>query len=136
MNCLSPHLTKRSIAAVATALAITLVACALLVTGCASGPPEDPPGIVGAITNVSSGDESGARSTVILVESPAPDASFVSDKASVSVSAETPVYDAAGDKTDRAALLAGVEVRVWFAGAVAESYPVQGQAAAVQLTGR
>lgn len=130
---------RRRAAATAAGLAVTAVtaiALVLVLSGCASGPPSDPPGIVGTITNVTPTAEAGEGEVVMLVEAPEPDPSFVSDKASVRVPDGTPVYDSGGAKTGLSALEEGIEVRVWFEGAVAESYPVQGQAKAVQLTGK
>ncbi len=59
----------------------------------------------------------------------------VSDKAVVNVTKETAIFDADGKASTPDKLQVGTEVKVWFAGPVAESYPVQGTASAVQITG-
>ena len=59
----------------------------------------------------------------------------VSDQAVVNVTKETVIFDANGQPTTPDKLQVGTEVRVWFTGPVAESYPVQGAASAVQITG-
>jgi inhibitor of cysteine peptidase len=119
-----------------TSFVMAMVAL-VLVAGCAAQEPAGPAGIEGVITSVS---ESGSGSTiVVLVESPEGDEaaaknSTVADKASVTIDDSTKVFGEDGARADASALLArGARVRVWFAGAVAESYPVQGTAAAVRV---
>ena len=123
----------RTLSVVAAVLAVALAGLAFVVSGCTSGPPDEDSGIVGRITSVSPSGLAGDSGVTILVEAPAPDPSFVADKASVHVPEGTPVYDANGEKVGLNVLVVGAQVRVWFTGAVAESYPVQGQAKAVQL---
>lgn len=61
----------------------------------------------------------------------------VSDKASVQVDSSTQVYDALeGKESEADALQVGWSVEVIFDGAVAESYPVQGRAKAVNILAR
>lgn len=115
---------------------IALVLVALLaVNGCAPTPPSEPSSIEGVITAISSG--SGDVLPTILVEVPdGPDAAkgFVSDKASVRITEKTRVFTIGGALTDASALeRTGLGVRVWLGGPIAESYPVQAEASAVQL---
>lgn len=122
----------RRLVAIATGLLLLagVVAC---------GPkfPTDPPGIEGIITNA----QAGGDSVTILVEVPTdelpgPASSLIGiDKASVAVTTETLLYDTDGDPVQMSRLDTGRRVRVWFSGPVAESYPVQGTASAVQLLG-
>ncbi|MDZ4170209.1 MAG: protease inhibitor I42 family protein [Coriobacteriia bacterium] len=131
----SPRAVRLTLGAVvlgAMALAAALAACSV-------APPAEPPGIEGVVTDVTQG-EGGALT--ILVEVPADlvgssEASeFVSDKASVTLDDATTVLDSSGAATSRAALeKPSAIVRVWFKGPVAESYPVQGVAEAVQILG-
>lgn len=88
--------------------------------------PQKPPGIVGTITTV---DEGGAR---VLVEAK-PGEKSGSDKAMVRITKATRVCDAEGEPLANGSLKAGQRVRVWFKGPVAESYPVQGTGAVVQV---
>jgi hypothetical protein len=108
----------------------------LIATGCAPSLPSDPPGITGTVTSVVSGDE---RPASFLVEGPSPQpTSSVADKALVSVPPATVFFGADGTAASLqsvASITKGTKVRVWFEGAVAESYPVQGSAKAVQILG-
>lgn len=106
------------------------VAMALL-AGCAAGsPPSEAPSITGTVTQASWNDEGIGT---MLVEGPTQPAGAVSDKASVTVTEDTTFYAADGSRLDdRPRLSVGAEVRVWFTGPVAESYPVQATAKAVQ----
>jgi len=70
---------------------------------------------------------------VILVEGGEQPQGAVSDKASVTVTDATDVFDAAGTLSTWEALAQGQQVEVWFTGPVAESYPVQGTAGAVRI---
>ena len=45
-------------------------------------------------------------------------------------------FDSSGSPTKPSGVGVGTNVRVWFSGAVAESYPVQGTAQAVQILGK
>jgi hypothetical protein len=136
-------MTRTTAARVAehTALASTLVALAvalLSTAGCGLfggaadvKAPTTPAGITGQITRL---DESQQRGVVctMLVEGDEQPAGAVSDKAMVTVSDETSV--ARGDRWVPAQDLAvGMTVRVWFEGAVAESYPVQGTASFIEI---
>ena len=55
------------------------------------------------------------------------------DRASVSVTSDTVLVDADGAEASFADLAQGSEVEVWFAGPVAESYPVQATASHVRI---
>jgi hypothetical protein len=102
--------------------------------GCESAPPTDPIGIRGTITAKEPGD---GRPAAITVEGPRQQpAGAASDKARITITPQTRFYDKAGKPSDPAGLVVGANVNVWFEGAVAESYPVQGSAKAVQLIGK
>lgn len=103
------------------------------VAGCGPSLPDEPAGIEGVATSVDR--SAGDGQLTILVEVPAgvDAAGFVSDKASVRVLPETLVFTPGGSEGDLELIEAGVGIRVWFEGPVAESYPVQGTAAAVQV---
>ena len=117
----------------AAALVATLVvACAIALGGCATKPPTEPPGITGTVTSVVSGDE---RPASMLVEGPTPQPTgALSDKAVVTIATSTQFFGKTGAPASPSSVKQGVEVRVWFEGAVAESYPVQGTARAVQVS--
>lgn len=130
--------TFRRLAAVAL-VAVALAALALGVSGCglvggASGkaaPPSEPAGITGTITSVNKSDGGDAFGT-ILVEGGEQPAGAVSDKASVTITEDT-VVSKNGRRITPVELAAGMKVRVWFEGAVAESYPVQGTARFIEV---
>ncbi len=106
-----------------------LALLATLAFGCSSAPPTGPPGIIGEITAL----ETTGAGLSMLVEGGKQPEGAVSDKAQVKVVGSTEVFDSDGSLTDADELAAGDQVTVWFEGAVAESYPVQGTASAVQL---
>lgn len=120
-------------------LTIVLALAAVLAVGtvgCSPRLPSEPPAIEGLITSATA---SGGRA-MLLVEVPAeelPGSESPSrgyDKASVTVSEDTLLFDAAGGTLAITRLSrTGARVRVWFTGPVAESYPVQATASAVQL---
>ena len=117
----------------ARGFAPTALACAIALIGCASKPPTQPPGITGRVTSVVPGDD---RPASMLVEGPTPQpAGALSDKAMVTLATSTQFFGKDGSPTSPSSVKRGVEVRVWFEGAVAESYPVQGTAQAVQVLG-
>lgn len=137
---------------VPTLAAVALLTLALSAVGCAPqepaptatptpAPTEQPaaalptetPGITGSITYVAAG--AGATLGTISVEGGEQPQGAVSDKAVVSVTKETTIVDVSGNTATPADLVVGAEVKVWFTGPVAESYPVQGVASAVQITG-
>jgi len=120
------HAIPRALAlAAAAALTVALAAC---------GPsmPTDTPGIRGTITTLAPTDDGVS----LLVEGGTQPAGAVSDKAQVAVDADTDLFAEDGSTLSGVDELAeGDEVRVWFEGPVAESYPVQGRAGALQLLG-
>lgn len=101
---------------------------ALTLAGCWVSTPSVPPGITGSITTLDRTD-TGAT---ILVEGGKQPEGAVSDKATVAITDETSIIGPDTKPLELDDLAEGDKVRVWFAGAVAESYPVQGMAAVVQ----
>ena len=124
----------RTTALVAGALLLAIALPAL--GGCSPTLPSDPPGIVGTVTTLVAGD---GRPASISVEDTLQPAGAVSDKAAVTIPPSTMFFDAGGRAASLAAISGikrGTRVRVWFSGAIAESYPVQGSAKAVQILGK
>ena len=124
----------RTTALVAGALLLAIALPAL--GGCSPTLPSDPPGIVGTVTTLVAGD---GRPASISVEDTLQPAGAVSDKAAVTIPPSTMFFDAGGGAASLAAISGikrGTRVRVWFSGAIAESYPVQGSARAVQILGK
>ena len=122
-------------AGLAPLLAIVLAGVVLATSsGCAPGLPSSPSSITGTVTTIVPGD---GRPASFLVEGAQPQLQgAVSDKAQVSIPPATQFFDAQGGPATLAqvgAIARGTKVRVWFEGAVAESYPVQGSAKAVQI---
>jgi len=116
-------------------LAIALLGAVLATSsGCAPTLPSGSPGITGTVTSIVPGD---GRPASFLVEGAQPQPQgAVSDRAQVSIPPATEFFDAQGGPATLAqvgAIAKGTRVRVWFEGAVAESYPVQGSAKAVQI---
>lgn len=91
--------------------------------------PVEPPGIAGRITRVTGQDN--FRGT-ILVESD-PTSTGTGPKALTTVTGATLIVRTTGDEGDFRSLNTGQWVRVWFAGPVSESYPVQGKARAIAI---
>jgi hypothetical protein len=118
------------------ALAAVTLAATLALPACSQAPPSDPPGITGSVTSLVPGD---GRPASMMVEGTQPQPQgAVSDRASVSIPPTTQFLDAKGEKATFdaiAGIAKGTRVRVWFEGAVAESYPVQGSAKVVQILG-
>jgi hypothetical protein len=99
--------------------------------------PSEPAGIIGTVTLVVPGD--GRPASMLVETTGTPDAGGVADKASVTIAPTTTFFDAGGKAAtlvDIARISKGTKLRVWFDGAVAESYPVQGTAKSVQLVER
>jgi len=119
--------------AVSRALALAIAAAlAAALTACGPSLPTDTPGIRGTITTLAPTDDGVS----LLVEGGTQPAGAVSDKAQVAVDADTDLFAEDGSTLSGIDELArGDEVRVWFDGPVAESYPVQGHAGALQLLG-
>jgi hypothetical protein len=116
--------------AAATAVLVLALAAA---TGCSPTMPTEPPGIDGTVTSLVPGD---GRPAQFLVEGGTQQAGSVSDKAQVGVNPSTQFFGPDGKPGSPSAIVVGARVRVWFTGAVAESYPVQGTARAVQVVGK
>lgn len=120
---------RMSVALVAVMAVITLSAALAACGDAQPATPSGDPDITGIVTGADPGAGSGAVA-VFLVEQGTGDY----DKASVTVTGDTAWYRRAGGSTlasgvPDASGLAGRRVEVRFAGAVAESYPVQGTAA-------
>jgi hypothetical protein len=114
----------------AAVLVLALIAAAGALASCAATAPTTPPGITGTVTSMVPGDE---RPASMLVEGGAQPAGAAADKAQVRIEPGTMFFDAEGKATKPSGIAVGTEVRVWFDGPVAESYPVQGSAQAVQI---
>jgi beta-N-acetylhexosaminidase len=120
MESLSPHVR----AALVPLFAI-VVACAAPVSRAPAGPPS----IQGRVTAV---DRAGERIGSIRVEAN-PSESSGSDKAVVRITQGTEIVRADSARADFNALASGQWVRVWFTGPVRESYPIQADAARVEI---
>ena len=117
--------------AITTSVLVSLLA--LTVVGLyACGTPKPPGGPAGIVGQIQSVNTSGADTSILVVGGKQA-AGAVSDKAMCRVTAKTTIVDSAGSKIDRDRLTLGSTVAVWFTGAVAESYPVQGTAAYIQV---
>ncbi len=119
---------------VRTARALLLVVVAVFVAattiGCTPALPAETAGITGNVMSLVPGDD---RPASILVEGPTQPAGAVSDKAQVTIVPSTQIFGPDGAKAAASTIVQGASVKVWFEGAVAESYPVQGTAKAVQV---
>lgn len=103
-----------------------------IVLSCASQAPRVPssaPSIEGRVTAVNRG---GERIGSIRVEAN-PSETGGSDKAVVYITQATEIVRGDSTRVDFAAVSRGQWVRVWFTGPVRESYPVQADAALVQI---
>ena len=102
---------------------------ALLVAACSgAGPPTTPADVRGVVTHV---DRMGSTAMVRVEEAPADSAGSV--KAVVTVEGDGVVWRMGGARGTVGDVRAGQVVRVWFAGPVAESYPVRARARAVVI---
>lgn len=115
-----------------------MLVTAIVAAGCSgSKPPEDTPGITGEIGAFQRVDSGTVIATMLVEGGPQPHGAL-SDKAMVSLTDETRLFSAEGGRIEldefEEAARDGATVSVWFTGPVAESYPVQGTAEAVQLT--
>jgi len=120
-----------------TTLLAAIVAGALLiagVAGCAPVVPGEPAGITGSITYIALTATPPPLASITVEGGVQPDGA-VSDKAVVAVTDKTNLFDAEGQKAELQSLRVGQQVKVWFTGPVAESYPVQGTASAIQVIG-
>lgn len=123
--------TRSEMLRIGQALLLAMLAMALLgtLTACKSGPPKGKAGITGTVTRVDTADDGTMQ---LMVESSPGASGQPGAAASVRVDPKTPVVFQDG-KDARAALKLGVTAEVWFKGAVAESYPLQGTAAYVRV---
>jgi hypothetical protein len=96
----------------------------------ATAPPSVPAGITGTIHRLSR--DAAAGRTVLLVVDDGGIPGAVA-RATVTVTPDTVVWLLKGGTGTAADLGAGQMVSVWFAGPVAESYPVQGTAADIRI---
>lgn len=117
----------------AALLALVVIAAAALLIGCAQTLPTSTPGITGTITSLLPGEDGPAN---FLVQGNKQPEGAVSDKAQVTIGPGTMFFDRYGEPTNSRGISVGTRVSVWFDGAVAESYPVQGTALAVQVFGK
>jgi hypothetical protein len=138
--------TSRALAA----LAVFAVLGAAVVGGCggataaqpaspspSASPPTASPSaladITGIVRDLMPGGDAG---TVVLLVVADPDVASAYDRASVRVGPHTTVWSPAGeDRTELSVddLAEGQRVAVWFAGPVAESYPVQASAGEAEI---
>ncbi len=123
----------RSSLLAAVLLALVAMATATVLTGCARTLPASTPGITGTITSLLPGEDGPAN---FLVQGNKQPEGAVSDKAQVTIAPSTMFFDRYGEPTNSRGISVGTRVSVWFDGAVAESYPVQGTALAVQVFGK
>jgi len=125
--------TRHTLAPIIAIVLLGALALASL-AGCAttSTVPSDPPGITGEIVYVAVSTDPTSLATITVQGGKQP-AGAVSDAAVVTVTKDTAVFDSEGKSAPPESLTVGTTVRVWFTGPVAESYPVQGRALAVQI---
>lgn len=112
--------------------ALLALVAGTLVIACASPAarvPSSPPSIDGRVTAV---DRQGEGIGSIRVEANPAETSG-SDKAVVYITQTTEIVRGDSARANFAALATGQWVRVWFTGPVRESYPVQADAAVVQI---
>ncbi|MGE5228215.1 MAG: DUF3221 domain-containing protein [Deltaproteobacteria bacterium] len=127
------------------ALAALVVLGAAVVGGCggataaqpASPSPSAPPSgvadITGVVRDLTPGGDAGTAVLLVVAD---PDVDSAVERAAVRVTTQSIVWAAAGaDKVELTAddLAEGQRVAVWFTGPVAESYPVQATAGAVEI---
>lgn len=98
-----------------------------------SAPPSGVADITGVVRDVTPGGDAGTAVLLVVAD---PDVVSSVDRASVRVTTQTAVWappgaDVAAPTLDDLAV--GQRVAVWFTGPVAESYPVQATAGAVQI---
>lgn len=109
-------------------VAVAMLAAFALI-GCSGNTPSADPAIRGNISSISrTPDGVGA----ILVEGPIADGTTL-DKAALAITADTQVVSAAGKDVDPETLEVGMRVEVWITGPVRESYPVQADAAVIEI---
>lgn len=112
------------------ALLLTLSLLLLIgALGCNSN-DQDSIGILGEITEIILNDDKSVAG--ILVEGKV-ESDTVYDKARVEIAKATVILKKTGEEISPDGLKQGMIVEVVFQGAVAESYPVQGQAKAIRV---
>lgn len=115
------------------ALAIAAVTLAVITAGCAPpSPPDGAPQLRGVIVSVNPGSEGG---TVRVVWHESVGEMLDLDSCDVRVGPETDVFNAEGALVDFAALAERDVVNVWISGPIAESYPPQATADAIEIIG-
>ncbi len=130
--------TSRALAALAVLAALG----AAVVGGCGgataepaspspSAPPLAPSDITGVVRDLTISTSGDSLPVLLVVADPGSGSSV--DRASVRVTRDTVVWTAEGVRGATADLAEGQRVGVWFSGPVAESYPVQAAAGAVQI---
>lgn len=129
---------RRAQTRAASALLAAMLVSTIFLMGCSgSKPPEETPGVTGEIKEFRRVDSGTVIATMLVEGGPQPHGA-VSDKAMVSLTEETRIFSAEGERIEigefEDAASDGATASVWFTGPVAESYPVQGTAKAVQLT--
>lgn len=110
------------------ALISLLVLVLISPTGCSADP--GPPDLVGIVETVSFLDDGGAT---LLVQGD-PDDGYQYYLASVRVGRDTPVYLTDGSRGTPEDLTAGLTLKIWFDGPVAESWPVQAGAGRIEIS--
>ena len=123
--------------AVVAAVALTWLAVAVACGGdggsaspSPTAPPAVPADITGTIHDLTRNAETGLPVILVVDDGAIPGAP---DRASVTVTHGTVVWLLKGGRGSAADLGAGQMVSVWFAGPVAESYPVQAEAGVVRI---
>lgn len=98
-----------------------------------SAPPSGVADITGVVRDVTPGADPGTATLLVVAD---PDVASSVDRASVRVTAQSGVWGTVGEGATKLAvddLAAGQRVAVWFTGPVAESYPVQATAGAIEI---
>jgi hypothetical protein len=105
-----------------------------LIAACAGGPaelvsasadlPDEPPAIVGIITAIEDGR--------VRIEA-GPDVACCNDKAIVRLTSSTRIVGPDGAPWPPESLRVGQRVQAWYSGPIAESYPLQTDAAALAI---
>lgn len=111
-----------------------------LAAGCGqSEPPDSPPSIRGVVTSIDATADGGSM-RVVWTQDPAVGEMAEYDAAQVSAQPETRVWrmteTGEAESIEFSQIAVGDVVEAWFAGAVAESYPVQAGADDIVVVGR
>ncbi|MBS3956452.1 MAG: DUF3221 domain-containing protein [Clostridiales bacterium] len=121
---------RRRMLALATAAMLSVMVGA---GGCAvPSPPDGAPQLRGVIVSAEPGSDGG---TVRVVWDESVGEMMDLDSCDVRVGPETEVFDAAGVLADFSVLTERVVVDVWISGPIAESYPPQATADAIEIVG-